>query len=118
MDNVTGTASGSQIAGMEGYNRIIIYNSELESTNDATSGSDPIKNGVILYQSMSGDADTSSSAVADFEAVNSKLTTAITDGAMFYVTNTKAKVVLKDTEIQTGSDKVALIQATGNDSNN
>lgn len=118
VDNVTGTASGSQIAGMEGYNRIIIYNSDLKSTNDATSGSDPIKNGVILYQSMSGDADTSTTSVADFEAVNSKLTTAITDGAMFYVTNTKAKMVLKDTEIQTGSDDVALIQATGNSSNN
>ena len=58
VDNVTGTATGSQIAGIEGYNRIVINNSNLESTNDATSGSDPIKNGVILYQSMSGDADT------------------------------------------------------------
>jgi hypothetical protein len=48
VENVTGTASGSQIAGMEGLNRILIYNSKLTSTNDNKSGSDPIKNGVIL----------------------------------------------------------------------
>lgn len=114
VDNVTGTASGSQIAGMEGLNRILIYNSKLTSTNDALSGSDPIKNGVILYQSTSGDADTSTSGTADFEAVNSTLKTSISSGAMFYVTNTNAKVVLKNTKLSFDSDKVNLITASGN----
>ena len=117
VDNVTGTSSGSQIAGMEGYNRIIIYNSTLESTNDAISGSDPIKNGVILYQSMSGDADTSTSQTAIFNAADSTLKTSITDGAMFYVTNTTARVVLDNTKLDFDSSKVDLINASGNDSN-
>ena len=112
------TASGSQIAGMEGLNTIRIKDSTLTSTNDAKTGSDPIKNGVIIYQSTSGDADTESSDKADFEAENSSLITSITSGAMFYVTNTTAKVVLKSTSVQTGSDKVDLIRAVGNDSNN
>lgn len=47
-DAVQGTASGSQIAGLEGYNKILIYNSNLSSTNNAISGSDPVKNGVII----------------------------------------------------------------------
>lgn len=118
VDNVTGTSSGSQIAGMEGLNRIVINNSTLESTHDGTSGSDPIKNGVILYQSTSGDADTASADSCEFEAVDSTLKTAITDGAMFYVTNTKANVVLQNTTLDFDSAKVDLINASGNSSNN
>ena len=118
VDNVTGTSSGSQIAGMEGLNRIVINNSTLESTHDGTSGSDPIKNGVILYQSTSGDADTASAESCEFEAVDSTLKTAITDGAMFYVTNTKANVVLQNTTLDFDSGKVDLINASGNSSNN
>lgn len=118
VDNVTGTATGSQIAGMEGLNRIVINNSTLESTNDATSGSDPIKNGVILYQSTSGDADTASSDSCEFEAVDSTLKTSISDGAMFYVTNTKANVVLQNTTLDFDSENVQLLNAAGNSSNN
>lgn len=118
VDAVTGTASGSQIAGIEGKNRILIYNSKLTSTNDAISGSDPIKNGVIIYQSTSGDADTASTATGDFEAVDSTLKTTISDGAMFYVTNTNAKIVLQNTKLQFNSKKVELLNASGNSSNN
>ena len=118
VDNVTGTATGSQIAGMEGLNRIVINNSTLESTNDATSGSDPIKNGVILYQSTSGDADTASSDACEFEAIDSTLKTSISDGAMFYVTNTKANVVLQNTTLDFDSENVQLLNAAGNSSNN
>ena len=118
VDNVTGTATGSQIAGMEGLNRIVINNSTLESTNDATSGSDPIKNSVILYQSTSGDADTASSDSCEFEAVDSTLKTSISDGAMFYVTNTKANVVLQNTTLDFDSENVQLLNAAGNSSNN
>ena len=118
VDNVTGTASGSQIAGIEGKNRIIINNSTLESTNDATTGSDPIKNGVIIYQSTSGDADTSTDEKADFEAIDSTLKTSISDGAMFYVTNTDADILLQNTNLEFDSDKVDLLDAVGNSSNN
>ena len=118
VDNVTGTSTGSQIAGIEGYNRIVINNSTLESTNDATSGSDPIKNGVILYQSMSGDADTASAQSCEFEAVDATLKTNISDGAMFYVTNTTADIILQNTTLDFDSDNVQLLNAAGNSSNN
>ena len=118
VDNTTGTASGSQIAGMEGLNRIIISNSTLESTNDATSGSDPIKNGVIIYQSTSGDADTSTDDKADFEVIDSTLKTSISDGAMFYVTNTTAEITLSNSTLEFDSMNVDFLDAVGNDSNN
>ena len=99
MKNVKGTASGSQIAGMEGYNKISLNNSELTSTSNKISGSDPIKNGIIIYQSTSGDADTSSGKSATFKAKDSTLKTKISSGAMFYVTNTTGKITLENTKL-------------------
>ena len=116
-DNVTGTSSGSQIAGMEGLNTILIYNSNLASTNNAITGSDPIKNGVIIYQSTSGDAETSTGDLARFEAVNSTLTTSIDSGSMFYLTNTSANVLLSNTTLNFDSTNVNLLQVEGNDAN-
>ncbi len=117
VDHVQGTATGSQIAGMEGKNVIRINNSDLSSTNDANSGSDPIKNGVIIYQSTSGDADTSASTQADFEVSDSTLSTSITSGAMFYVTNTDANIVVSNSQLNYDSSKVELLHAAGNNTN-
>ena len=118
VDNVTGTATGSQIAGMEGLNKLLVYNSQLSSTNNAISGSDPIKNGVIIYQSTSGDADTSSSEKARFEASQSVLSTTIDSGSMFYLTNTNADIVLSSSILSFDSENVNLLQVEGNDANN
>ena len=118
VNNVTGTASGAQIAGMEGMNTILIYNSELTSTNTTTTGSDPIANGVIIYQSTSGDAESSTGETATFEAANSTLTSAIEGGTMFYCTNTTANIVLSNTVLEFDSSKANLLTVQGNDSNN
>ena len=118
VDNVTGTATGSQIAGIEGLNRILIYNSYLTSENKKTTGSDPVANAVILYQSTSGDADTSTDKSAVFQAVDSNLKSSITSGAFFYVTNTSSNVYLEDTKLNYDSSKANLLQIEGNDSNN
>lgn len=118
VSGVTGTASGSQIAGMEGLNTIIINKSTLTSTNTGTTGSDPVANGVIIYQSTSGDAEASTGEHATFQAKDSTLKSAITSGAMLYFTNTTADVVLSNTTLDFDSSKADLINAAGNDSNN
>ena len=118
VDNVTGTATGSQIAGMEGLNTVLIYNSDLVSTLTTSTGSDPIADGIIIYQSTSGDAESTTGDTATFQAVNSKLTSSIASGAMFYVTNTAASIILKDTEVNFDSDAAKLFLISGNDSNN
>nr|MCR5546443.1 hypothetical protein [Lachnospiraceae bacterium] len=117
VSNVTGTATGSQIAGMEGLNTILIYNSELESTITSATASDPVANGVIIYQSTSGDAETTTGDRATFNAVDSTLTSSIESGAMFYVTNTAANIVLSGTTLDFDSENVNLLQVEGNDSN-
>ena len=117
-DNVTGTAEGSQIAGMEGLNTIRINHSTLTSKATKATASDPVANGVIIYQSTSGDADTASGSAARFEVSDSTLSSAITEGSLFYVTNTKANVILKNTVLDFDDSKAGLLTAAGNDSNN
>lgn len=118
VSDVTGTAEGSQIAGMEGLNHIKIYNSQLSSTITNKTASDPVANGVIIYQSTSGDADTSTGERAQFQVVDSTLHSKIESGAMFYVTNTSADILLSGTTLDFDSSKAKLLQIEGNDANN
>lgn len=118
VSGVTGTASGSQIAAMEGLNTILVNNSTLESTNTNKTASDPVANGIIIYQSTSGDAESTTGETATFQAADSTLKSAITSGSMFYLTNTSADVVLARTSLDYDSGAADLIMAVGNDSNN
>lgn len=118
VENVTGTATGSQIAGMEGLNTILIYNSDLTSEMTEATASDPVADGIIIYQSTSGDAESTTGEKAVFNAVDSTLTSSIASGAMFYLTNTSANIVLSGTTLNFDSDAAALLMAEGNDSNN
>lgn len=118
VSGVTGTAEGSQIAGMEGLNHIKIYDSELSSTITDKTASDPVANGVIIYQSTSGEADTSTGERAQFQAVDSTLHSKIESGAIFYVTNTSADILLSGTTLDFDSTKAKLLQIEGNDANN
>ena len=118
VDHVTGTASGSQIAGMEGLNTILIFNSDLKSTIEGKTASDPVANGIIIYQSTSGDAEAATGETATFQAVNSQLTSAITSGAMFYVTNTNANILLSGSVLDFDSKEAKLLRIEGNNSNN
>jgi hypothetical protein len=117
VSGVTGTASGSQICGMEGLNTVLVNDSTLESTHDGTSGSDPVADGIIIYQSTSGDAASTTGEAATFCATGSTLKSAITSGSMFYLTNTTANIVLKGTTLDFDSSTANLLTAEGNDSN-
>lgn len=117
-DNVTGTAAGSQIAGMEGLNTILINDSNLTSSVTGKTASDPVANGVIIYQSTSGDAEAATGQKATFQAVDSTLKTAVQDGTMFYLTNTSANVVLKNTTLDFDTASNKLLTVAGNDANN
>lgn len=118
VDNVEGTASGSQLVGMEGLNTVLIYNSNLTSTITDKTASDPVANGIIIYQSTSGDAESTTGDTATFNAVNSTLSSSIESGTMFYITNTTANVVLKNTALNFDSNNAKLLTVEGNSSNN
>lgn len=90
VSNTIGNAIGSECAVVEGKNSIALNNVSLTGN---------VKNGVMLYQSFSGDADT---GIARFNAKDSSLTSNA-PGAMFYVTNTQAEAVLENTELNFSS---------------
>ena len=90
----------------------------LTSTNTSTTGSDPVANGVIIYQSTSGDAEATTGDAATFQAVDSTLKSEIESGSMFYLTNTTANVLLQNTTLDFDTTSANLIQAEGNDANN
>nr|WP_320146992.1 hypothetical protein [uncultured Anaeromusa sp.] len=81
-----GSAAGSECAVVEGKNSI---------TLNTTSLTGSAKNGVMLYQSFSGDANT---GIARFRAKDSSLTSKAA-GAMFYITNTQAEATLENTNL-------------------
>ena len=108
--NLTGTAENSELAVIEGKNSITLEKSNLTGG----SGLDgEVSAGVMLYQSMSGDANV---GTAFFTAKNSTLTNKASGekSAFFYVTNTKAVVNLEKTKLLGNTD--TLILASGNDS--
>ncbi len=57
-------------------------------------------NGIMMYQSMSGDAETGTSSLV---MTGGKYTWPSTTGPAFYVTNTKAVITLKGTEVASSS---------------
>ena len=97
--NVTGTATGAEIAAVEGKNSITLDSCSL-------TGAGP--HGIMLYQSFSGDAST---GTASFTARNSTLTTT-SHGPFFYITNTNAKARLENTKLE--FDSGILVQVSGN----
>jgi hypothetical protein len=128
VNNVSGTSSGSQIAGMEGLNTILIKDSTLESTVTGKTASDPIANGIIIYRSTSGGvtADTISSVdlylldgaawigaatITDNAAAGSGTGTASDAPITVNVDGTSTWGVAKDTTIS------ALNVASGSDGN-
>ena len=106
VENVVGVSTGAQAAVIEGKNSITMTGCDF-----TVSGGN---NGVMLYQSMSGDA-----ADKDATASTSTLTmsgTTIrnnTDGAMFYITNTTSVIELNGGNTLESANGQLVNAATG-----
>lgn len=95
VSNSTGTATGAQIAVVEGKNSLTIADSDF-SANGVGNRNGVDNAGIMIYQSMSGDAGV---GVGSFMASNSTFTILPTSSAyeqtpMFFVTNTTAEIEL------------------------
>lgn len=109
----TGTATGSQLVVVEGKNSATVTSSSLTAAGTGNRG-DVDDSGVMLYQSMSGDA---SEGTASFIAVNSTLALSetaaeYTTAPMFFVTNTDAEIDLTNTTLNFGSGILLKIAGT------
>jgi len=112
IDNTTGTANGSQMVVIEGKNSATVTNSTLTASGAGNRGDVDIA-GIMIYQSMSGDA---SEGTGTFTAENSSLSVASSSdyyksAPMFFVTNTDAVINLTNTKLSFGSG--VLLNAAG-----
>lgn len=112
IENTTGTANGSQMVVIEGKNSATVTNSTLTASGKGNRG-DTDQAGIMIYQSMSGDAG---QGTGTFTAKNSSLSIQESSSyyktaPMFFITNTDAVINLNNTKLSYGSN--ILIKSIG-----
>ncbi len=100
--DATMKSTGAEMAVIEGANSITLTNTSLTGTKE--------KWGVMIYQSMSGDAE---GTQGTFTMTGGSLTYTPTSGPLFYVTNSTGIINLKGVTISSGSSP--LVKASAGD---
>lgn len=109
--NAALTAENSEALVVEGKNSITLENCDVSgsmSDSKGTSSSENVHN-VMIYQSMSGDAET---GTANFSMTGGKLTSS--NGDHFYVTNTDCNITLSGVTLVNKDKDGKLLRVTGN----
>ena len=109
--NATLTANNSEALVIEGQNSITLENCDVTGNMSDTRGSSSDENvhNVMIYQSMSGDAQVGTST---FSMTGGTLTSQ--NGDMFYITNTHCILTLSGVRIVNNDSDGALMRVTGN----
>lgn len=110
--NGTFTAQNSEALVIEGQNSITLENATVEGNMSDTKGSSSDTNvhNVMIYQSMSGDAEVGKAA---FTMTNGNLIS--NNGDLIYVTNTHADINLTNVTIKNLDTEGRLLAVLGND---
>ena len=109
--NATLTANCSEALVVEGQNSITLENCDVSGNMSGIEGisSDENVHNVMIYQSMSGDAEVGTSSLTMTGGI---LTSA--NGDLFYVTNTHCILKLSDVEIDNQESDGYLLRVSGN----
>jgi len=94
VSNATLVSNLSEGVCIEGKNSITLNNCDLSATNTKRNGNAKFLDTIMIYQSMSGDAD---SGTSSFTMTDGSLTS--NKGHVFHVTNTTAVITLDDVTI-------------------
>lgn len=111
VSNATLTANNSESLVIEGKNSIKLNNCDVSGNMSSTEGSSSDENvhNVMIYQSMSGDAEVGTS---EFDMTGGSLTG--NNGDMFYITNTHSIISLSNVDIVNKDADAYLMRVTGN----
>ena len=109
--NATLEATDSEALVIEGKNSITLEACDVTGNMSDTNGASSSENvhNVMIYQSMSGDADVGESG---FSMTGGSLTGK--NGDMFYLTNTSAQITLENVTITNEDEDAALLRICGN----
>ncbi len=91
---------------IEGSNSVTLNSSELIANHTKFNGQDSSYQGVMIYQSGSGDA---SEGKGTFSITGGSITNA--NGAVFFVTNTTADITLNNTDITNNDSEGVMLRA-------
>lgn len=105
------TANASEGVVVEGKNSVSLENCDVVGNMKGTYNGDSDENihGIMIYQSMSGDAE---EGEAKFSAKSGSITTK--KGDLFYITNTDCTINLEDVSLKLAND--TLLRVEGNNS--
>lgn len=105
-------AENSEALVIEGQNSITLENTKVEGnmSDDKGSSSDTNVHNVMIYQSMSGDAEVGKSV---FNMKEGTLTN--NNGDLIYVTNTTSEITLENVKIENNDQNGRLLAVLGND---
>jgi len=103
------TANASEAVVVEGANSVTLNNCTLSGNMTASSDSDENVQNIMIYQSMSGDAEVGHSS---FSAIGGSIIA--NAGDMFYVTNTTCTISLTNVALTLAND--TLLNVAGNSS--
>jgi hypothetical protein len=111
VSNATLAAETSEAVVVEGLNSVTINNCDVTGNMKGVYGDDSTENihNVMLYQSMSGDADVGTSS---FTMTGGSLVS--NNGDMFYITNTDSVLTLNNVDL-TLANGTYLVMIAGND---
>ncbi|MBQ3704944.1 MAG: hypothetical protein II888_00670 [Clostridia bacterium] len=101
--NATLVSSLSEGVCIEGKNSITLENCDLTANNTRCNGNATFLDSIMIYQSMSGDAD---SGTSSFTMTGGSLTSK--SGHMFHVTNTHAVITLSGVELINEGSEILL----------
>ena len=111
VQNAKLTANNSEALVIEGKNSIALTNCTVSGNMSSTKGSSSSENvhTVMIYQSMSGDADVGTS---EFSMIGSSLIGK--NGDLFYITNTHCILTLSDVTLKNEDADGYLLRVVGN----
>ena len=104
VSNATLVSNLSEGVCIEGMNTITLTDCDLTANNTQCNGNATFLDTIMIYQSMSGDADSGTSA---FTMTGGRLTSK--NGHVFHVTNTHAVITLTDVKITNGDSEQVLL---------
>ena len=104
VSNATLTSNLSEGVCIEGMNSITLENCDMTANNTQMNGNATFLDTIMIYQSMSGDADSGTSA---FTMTGGSLTSL--NGHMFHVTNTHAVITLNGVELVNKDNENVLL---------
>lgn len=115
VENSTLKATDSEAVVIEGGNSVTLNGCEVSGNDKTLNGQSTVKTNVLIYQSMSGDAQEGSSS---FSMTGGSLSAET--GVMFHVTNATTEITLEDVELSCADEDflTATADAWGNEGKN